>query len=106
MSATSTAITSSSSIQILFNNALKEYTSQTGDDLASHPLSTKIITCDSVESITAVLREQADAFHKFREGDRNVMKWLEPMVNVVNVLSATLGEGISQVGHICSNIMF
>ena len=55
MSATATASTSSSSIQTLFKNVLKEYTNQTGDDLASHPLSTRIKNCDSIESITAVL---------------------------------------------------
>ncbi|KAI0296494.1 hypothetical protein B0F90DRAFT_1032530 [Multifurca ochricompacta] len=84
-----------SNIETLFANALKDYAIQTGDDLATHPLFSKIKSCDSVESIAAVLQEQADAFHKFRKRDQKVAKWLEPTINVINMLSGTLSEAVS-----------
>jgi hypothetical protein len=89
----------SSRFRLLFDSALQEYQSQTGTSLASHPLAAKLQDCDSIESITTVLQEQARAFSEFRGGDGRVMKSLKTVVSVVYTLSVStvLGEAIGLV---------
>jgi hypothetical protein len=89
----------SSSFQFLLGNALLDYEKQTGTKLADHPLAQQIETCDSVDSITLVLQEQAQAFREFRGDDGRVMKSLKSVVRVLHTLStsAALAEGIGLV---------
>jgi hypothetical protein len=90
---------STSHFHLLFEAALEDYKKQTGTTLVGHPLCKKLITCNSVESITAVLQEQAHAFKKFRGDDGKVMKSLKCAVHVLHSLSTSgvLGEAISLV---------
>jgi hypothetical protein len=82
----------SSHLQVLFEAAVQDYQKQTGIALAEHPLAEQLQSCDSVESVTAVLREQLQAFDEYQEKD----KILKPFRNVVSVLcklSATANFG-------------
>jgi len=83
----------------LFEAALEDYRKQTGTRLVDHPLNAKLIKCDSVESITAVLQEQAQVFLKFQGDDGKVMKSLKAAVHVLHSLSAStlLREAINLV---------
>lgn len=83
--------------QDVFNGALVEFTNQTGKDLATHPLTSKLENCKSADDILLVLREQAKAFREFREGNKKLMKILEPIVNVVCSLSLAFADGIGLV---------
>ena len=85
--------------RLLFESALREYQTQTGTTLSNHPLAEKLQDCDSIESITALLQEQARAFSEFRGGDGRVMKSLNTVVSVVHTLSvgALPGEAIGLV---------
>ena len=87
-----------SHLQVLFEAALQDYEEQTGIVLAKHPLAEQLQSCDSVESVTAVLREQAHAFSEFRGGDK-VMKLLKNTVSILHKLSASadLGQAIGLV---------
>lgn len=87
---------SPSHLRLLFETALQEYEKLTGTKLADHPLATQLETCGSVESITAVLQERAQAFREFRGGDGKVMKPLKCAVNIMHTLSIStvLGESI------------
>ena len=89
----------SSRFRLLFESALQEYQKQTGTTLTSHPLAEKLQDCDSIESVTAVLQEQARAFSEFRDGDGRIMKSLKAVVSVVYTLSVStaLGEAIELV---------
>ena len=95
----------SSRFRLLFESALQEYQTQTGTTLAGHPLAEKLQRCDSIESITTVLEEQARAFGEFRlgGGDGRLMKSLKTVVSVLYTLSVStdLGEAI---GLVCSKI--
>ena len=71
-----------SHFQELFEAAFRDYEKQTGQTLANHPLSEKLQSCESVESITAVLREQAETSSEIRGKD----KVLKPLKNVLSVL--------------------
>ncbi|KAF8466108.1 hypothetical protein DFH94DRAFT_686226 [Russula ochroleuca] len=86
---------SSSSFQDLFNVALQDYENKTGIKLVDDPFAKKFEKCDSVDSITAVLQEQAQIFRKFRGDDGKLMKSLKASVDVLYTLSNTvLGGGI------------
>ena len=82
----------SSHLQVLFEAALQDYQSQTGIALATHPLAEQLQNCHSVESVTAVLREQTQAFSEFQEKDK-VLKPLKKAVSVLHKLSATANFG-------------
>ena len=82
----------SSHLQVLFEAALHDYQRQTGIALAEHPLAEKLQNCDSVESITAVLCEQTQAFREFQGNDK-VLKPLKKAVSVLYKLSATANFG-------------
>ncbi|KAF8266798.1 hypothetical protein EI94DRAFT_134035 [Lactarius quietus] len=94
----------SSSIQVspsytqsIFDKALAEYKKKTGNDLITHPLATEIRGCGSPEAILIVLEEKANELNQCRNSDERLIKWLNPTVNILNVLSATLGEGSGSV---------
>jgi hypothetical protein len=89
----------SSRFRAFFDSALHDYQRQTGTTLSSHPLAEKIQDCDSVESVTAVLREQARALSDFRGGEGRIMRSLETIVSVLYTLSekSALGEAIGLV---------
>ena len=72
----------SSHFQELFDAAFRDYENQTGEPLADHPLAEKLQSCHSVESVTAVLREQTEASSEIRGKD----KVLKPLKNVLSVL--------------------
>ena len=101
---------SSSSFQGLFNAALQDYKNQTGTKLDDHPLAKELETCNSVESITTIIQNQAQKFRAFRGDDGKLMKSLKLSVDVLYPLSTStvLGEGIglvhpkSSIGVICS----
>jgi len=89
----------SSRFRVLFESALQDYQNQTGTTLPNHPLAEKLQNCNSVESVTALLQEQARAFTEFRGGDDRIMKSLKSVVSVLYTLSAstTLGGAIGLV---------
>ena len=89
----------SSRFRLLFESALQNYQIQTGTTLVNHPLAEKLQYCDSVESVTAVLQDQARAFSEFRGGDGRIMKSLKAVVSVLDSLSTSiaLGEAIGLV---------
>ena len=87
--------TSSFQIQDLFNAALQEYESQTRTSLIDHPFAKRLEPCDSVDSVTAVLQEQAHIFHEYRGDDGKLMKSLRNSVNILFPLStSTAGIGL------------
>ena len=82
----------SSHLQVLFEAALHDYEWQTGMALAKHPLADRLQNCDTVESVTAVLREQTQAFIEFREKDK-VLNPLKKAVSILCKLSSAASSG-------------
>jgi hypothetical protein len=91
------AASSSSNFQLIFNNALKAYEKRTKKDLLAHPLAGELEKCNSPSKILAVLHQQVQGLDQSRSNDDRWTKWLDPTVNVLYMLSETLGEGISLV---------
>ena len=85
--------------QVLFESALQDYETQTGIPLADYPLAQQLQNCQSVESVTALLQEQAQAFNEFRESDK-IFKSLKGIVSALSRVSAISALGHS-VGMVC-----
>ena len=92
-----TAASSSSPFQAIFQAAIKSYQKQTKKDLLAHPLASQLQDCDSTNAILAILQDQVRQFDKFHSGDERLTKWLGPTVNVLNAFSATISGGVSLV---------
>ena len=88
---------SSSNFQLIFNNALKAYEKRTKKDLLAHPLAAELQNCNSPTNILAVLHKQIQGLDQSMSSDDRWTKWLDPTVNVLYMLSKTLGEGVSLV---------
>jgi hypothetical protein len=93
----------SSPFQALFQSALHDYEKQTGIRLANHPLAGQLQNCQSLESVTNLLQEQARAFNEFREGDK-IMKSLKCLVSALSKVSATASLG-HDIGMVCSGLL-
>ena len=88
-----------STFRILFDAALQDYKDKTGSTLADHPIAKQLETCESVNSITAILQEQARSFREFTENDGKLMKALNSSVDVLCApsISSALNEAIGLV---------
>ena len=84
-----------SQFQALFEAAFRDYQQQTGQTLANHPLAERFQSCNSVESVTAVLREQIETSSEIRGKD----KILKPLKNVLLVLHNLSSD--SDLGLVC-----
>ena len=88
----------SSHLGVLFEAALEDYKRQTGIELAKHPLTDRLQDCNSVESVIAILREQAQDFKEFREKDQ-VMKPLRKVLTVLQMLSLQAPASATHLAH-------
>ena len=82
-----------SHFQRLFEVAFQRYEEQTGEKLANHQLAERLQSCDSVESLTAVLHEQIETFSEIRVKD-NVLKPLKNILSVLHKLSSDSQLGL------------
>ena len=86
----------SSQLGVLFEVALEDYKQQTGIELAEHPLAARLQDGNTVESVTAILHEQAQDFKEFREKDK-VLKPLKKVLTVLNILSSAADSDVGLV---------
>jgi len=73
--------------QALFGPALQAYEKMAGVSLTQHPLAVKLQRCDSIEAITGLLQDQAQAFGHLRGSDK-IMKSLKTTVSILSKLSS------------------
>ena len=97
MSQATTATTSTSNYQSIFNNAIEAYRKKTKKDLLSHPLLEKLQNCGSPDAVLELLLEQIPGFDQSRGTDIKLTKWLNPTVNVLYTFSGVIGGGIGMV---------
>ena len=113
MSTNQEASSTTPNFQPILDKALKEYKRKTGKELTTHPLADEIKGCSSPEAILTVLQGKADELNQSpQSSDERLTKWLTPTVNVLNALSATLGQSVGAVSpnmvpcRICPNDNF
>ena len=83
----------------LIIDAFDDYARQAGVDLTKNPLADALRGCDSPNDVLELLQDKADAFKNFRDGDRTLINWLKPVVQVVHGFSGVLGPAISLVSR-------
>src|SRR5712691_6087161 len=76
----------SARLNALFEPALQVYEKTAGVCLTQHPLAIKLQSCDSVEAITDLLQDQAQAFRDMQGSDK-IMKSLKTTVSILSKLS-------------------
>ncbi|KAI9430851.1 hypothetical protein H4582DRAFT_2133413, partial [Lactarius indigo] len=89
--------TSSTNFETIFTAALKSYKQQTKRDLTSHPLVTRLQSCDSPSAVLSVLRSQFRAFDQPQAANERWTKWLDPTVNVLYAFSVAIGNGVGLI---------
>lgn len=80
---------------------MAEYKKKTGDDILAHWLAAELQTCESVDAVLDLLRDQAKVFEP--SGEEKLMKWIDPLVHVLHAFSDALGDGVSLV--LITNLM-
>ena len=81
----------------MIDDALDKYKKRTKKDLRTHPLASRLQTCNSPGAIIAVLQEQVQGVDQSRSSDERWSKWLDPTVNVLQTFSSILEAGASLV---------
>ncbi|KAH9061918.1 hypothetical protein EDB87DRAFT_1560134, partial [Lactarius vividus] len=87
----------STSFKPILDAALAEYANQVGIDLATYPLSDALRSCNSPNDVLKILEDSANKFKDFRDGNRKLLNWLSPLVQILHTLSAVLGASIALV---------
>jgi hypothetical protein len=87
------SLVSSSQFEANIDAAKNEYKKMTGNDLLNNTLAKELQSCDSVEAVLDIIQHQAEAFDKFRDGDKKLMKWIGSSVQVLYKSSVMIGEG-------------
>jgi hypothetical protein len=93
---------SSSNYCYLINKALTDYVDHTGIDLKENPFAEKLQSCDSANAIFDLLQEKAKAFKEYRDGNRKLIDWLSPVVQVLHTFSGIIGEVTALVSPVGS----
>jgi hypothetical protein len=97
MSSTGQATSSTSSIQLIIEAALADYTKNTGIDLSKTPFAAALEQSNSPEAILQLLHDRENAFKEYRDGNRGLIDCLSPAVNVIQAFSGIIGEAVNLV---------
>ena len=94
-----TASSSSSNFQSIFNTALEDYKKKTKNDLLKHGLTAQLEHCDSATAILDVLYKQphVQRFIQSRNDSGSSKQWLSATATVLCAFSAALGQGVGMV---------
>ena len=86
-------------IQSLFEAVLIEYEKRAGTNLIKNELSSKLKTCKSADDVTGVLRDQAQAFQRYRGDSGAIIIRIKQVVNVLYNFSTStvVGQGIGMI---------
>jgi hypothetical protein len=93
----SSSSSSSSNFQSVLNAALDAYESKTKTKLLTHPLTTRLQSCDSPTTILSILQDFIQQFDRRRRSDEKLTSWLNPTINVLYAFSSTVGQGLGLV---------
>ena len=83
------------SFQEILDKALTAYRREIGVAINNHPFINELQGRDSPDDVLKLLEEKANAFKVYREGNRKLINWLSPVVQVIHALSGVLGEAVS-----------
>ncbi|KAH9041962.1 hypothetical protein EDB84DRAFT_1674893 [Lactarius hengduanensis] len=88
---------SSTSFQLILDAAIADYAKQTGIDPIKHPFADRLQTSHSPDDILKLLGDKASEFENYREGNRELIGCLKPVVTVIHAFSGFLVGAVSLV---------
>ena len=83
------------SFQAILDKALADYCEQVDVQLDKHPFIDQLRGSDSPDNVLKLLEDKAKAFKVYRDGNRKLINWLSPVVQVVHTLSGVIGQAVS-----------
>ena len=91
------------SFQAILDKALDDYREQIGIALDKHPFADELRGRGSPDEILKLLEAKANAFQAYRDGNRKLINWLSPVVQVIHTLSGVIGQAVSAnlIGRMC-----
>jgi hypothetical protein len=90
----------SSTLHATFEASLKDYEKKTEKSLLTHPLMTRLQDCNSPTDVLALLRSQVAQVEQTTSVDDNLIKWLNPIVNVLSASSSVISACVGLVSPI------
>jgi hypothetical protein len=93
----SSTVAFSSNFRSIFDTALSDYTKQTGIDLITHPCAQTLQYCDSADEILELFREKANQHQGYRDGNKKLINYLRPVVQVLHTVAGEYDEATSLV---------
>jgi hypothetical protein len=106
LASSSLTLVPSSPFQSILDAALSEYKSRTGKTLTNNSLAKELQGCESSKAVLDIIQREAKAFDKVRDGDKRLMKWIGPLVDVLYTVSSTLGASVSIVRTIRNDLRY
>ncbi|KAF8268644.1 hypothetical protein EI94DRAFT_1785790 [Lactarius quietus] len=85
------------SFQAILDKALGDYCEQIGVELDKHPFVDELRGRDSPDDVLKLLEDKAKSFKVYRDGNRKLIDWLSPVVQVIHTLSGVLGQAVGSV---------
>src|ERR1700679_3556759 len=92
---------STSNFQLIFNNALADYTRLTGNDLSKVSFTSPFKHSNSPEAILDLLQRKKNTFEEYQDGNQRLISCLGPTVRILHACSRVLGEAASLVSDTC-----
>ena len=83
------------SFQGILDRALADYQEQIGVQLDKHPFVDELRRSNSPDKVLKLLETKANAFKAYRDGNRKLINWLSPVVQVIHTFSGVLGQAVS-----------
>ena len=84
----------------LIIGALADYAQITGIDLSKGPFAAALEQSSSPDAILQLLHGREKAFKEYRDGNRRLINYLSPAVNVIQAFSGILGDAVNLVSQI------
>jgi hypothetical protein len=88
-----------STFSSIFDAALEEYKSKTGQDLRTHSFANLLGSCnsESADAILTIFQNQVDAHNRSKKNCHTLLRCLNTIVPILLMFSDTLGGGLSLV---------
>ena len=87
------------SFQAILDKSLNDYREQIGIELDKHPFTDELRGRDSPDVVLKLLEDKANAFKAYRDGNRKLINWISPVVQVIHTLSGVLGQAVSSTSR-------
>ena len=92
-------------LRSLFEVALNEFEKRAGTNLVQHQTFTKLVACESIDSVVDILQEQTKPLRTSLGDNSTLMKWIKRTVHVLHSLS-TNNMVVSSVSSVCGYLFF